>query len=64
MKRKQVSKRQCPHRNTETFTTGGVHYSAGEVWDDIKVVTICKDCQRVLRPKKQKTALSAVPVEF
>ncbi|GIV65472.1 MAG: hypothetical protein KatS3mg046_732 [Bellilinea sp.] len=39
---------QCPHRRTTVITTGGYHYSAGEVWDDLKDVEICLDCGKQL----------------
>jgi hypothetical protein len=35
---------ECPH--TDTYWTGGFHYTGGEVWDDIEEV--CCDCGAVL----------------
>ncbi len=43
-----IEKEQCPHRRITTLTTGGYHYSAGEVWDDITEVTICLECGKEL----------------
>ncbi|GIV65540.1 MAG: hypothetical protein KatS3mg046_800 [Bellilinea sp.] len=43
-----LDKEQCPHRRTTTVTTGGYHYSAGQVWDDLKEVIICLDCGKQL----------------
>jgi hypothetical protein len=34
----------CPHRNLVLDTTGGMHFSAGEVWDDIQERLLCLDC--------------------
>ncbi len=39
---------ECPHRRTTTVTTGGYHYSAGEVWDDLRDVIVCLDCGKQL----------------
>ena len=34
----------CPHRNVVLDTTGGMHFSGGEVWDDIQERLLCLDC--------------------
>ena len=34
----------CPHRNVVLDTTGGMHFSGGEVWDDIQDQLLCLDC--------------------
>ena len=34
----------CPHRNVVLDTTGGIHFSGGEVWDDIQERLLCLDC--------------------
>jgi pantothenate kinase len=39
---------ECPHRRTTVLTTGGYHYAAGEVWDDLKDHTVCLDCGMVI----------------
>ncbi len=39
---------ECPHRRTAVLATGGYHYSAGEVWDDLREVTVCLDCGKTL----------------
>lgn len=36
--------RRCRHRRTEIYSTGGFHFYAGEVWDDIREYLICLDC--------------------
>ncbi len=36
--------RRCPHRRTIVAATGGYHYSAGDVWDDIREYVVCLDC--------------------
>jgi hypothetical protein len=35
---------ECPHEHVSQ--TGGFHFSAGEVWDDIQ--DVCEDCGEVL----------------
>jgi len=37
---KQLAHAQCPHEHTSY--QGSMHFSAGDVWDDIKEV--CNDC--------------------
>lgn len=44
-------KRRCPHRRTVLDTTGGMHYSAGDVEDDIRERLVCLDCQTVIPPR-------------
>jgi len=39
---------ECPHRRTTVVTTGGYHYAAGEVWDDLKDHIMCLDCGMIL----------------
>jgi len=39
-----IEQPSCTHEHTMTFTTGGHHYSQGEVWDDIQERTTCLDC--------------------
>jgi len=43
-----LDQQECPHRRITTFTTGGWHYTAGEVWDDLREVAVCLDCGRTL----------------
>ena len=35
---------KCPHKHVSR--TGGFHFSAGEVWDDVR--DVCDDCGEVL----------------
>ncbi|MFZ6020414.1 MAG: hypothetical protein ACOYXO_12465 [Chloroflexota bacterium] len=35
---------QCPHRHTQTYTTGGYDLIAGQVYDDVREITVCLDC--------------------
>ena len=37
-------KRPCRHPETVLNTTGGMHFSAGEVWDDLEDHVVCKGC--------------------
>lgn len=41
-------RQECPHRRTTTVSMGGYHFAAGEVWDDIREVTVCLDCGKQL----------------
>lgn len=34
----------CSHRNVVLDTTGGMHFSGGEVWDDLNERLLCLDC--------------------
>ena len=34
----------CPHHNVVLDTIGGIHFSEGEVWDDIQERLLCLDC--------------------
>lgn len=43
IKRKAMTER-CLHRNLGLETWGGMHYSGGEVWDDLEDYVICLDC--------------------
>lgn len=45
-------KKICPHANTFVSTTGRYHYSAGEVWDDIREEVFCADCGKKLSDKE------------
>jgi hypothetical protein len=38
----------CLHRHIVTVTTGGRHFSQGEVCDDIRESLLCLDCMEVL----------------
>lgn len=38
----------CLHRHVVTVTTGGMHHSEGEVWDDIHTYLQCLDCGEYL----------------
>ncbi len=34
----------CMHRHLISVFSGGMHFSAGEVWDDIHEHLLCLDC--------------------
>ena len=38
----------CLHRHIVSVTTGGRHFSEGEVWDDIHERLLCLDCMEYL----------------
>jgi hypothetical protein len=37
-------KENCPHRRTQTYTTGGLSFTAGQVVDDLRTIQVCLDC--------------------
>jgi hypothetical protein len=37
-------KENCPHRRTQEYTTGSMTFTAGQVVDDIRTITVCLDC--------------------
>lgn len=39
-----TNKETCKHENMFLDTSGGDHFSAGEVWDDKRAVWVCPDC--------------------
>ncbi|MEW6179148.1 MAG: hypothetical protein AB1522_04390 [Chloroflexota bacterium] len=52
---------ECPHRRTTTVTTGGYHYSAGEVWDDLNEEVHCLDCGAVLTDEEEPAQIEDAP---
>ena len=38
----------CLHRNVQVIHTGSMHFSGGEVWDDIEEKVLCLDCLMIL----------------
>jgi len=36
----------CLHHNVVPDINGGIHFSAGEVWDDIQERLLCLDCMQ------------------
>ena len=44
--------KECPHANTYSVSVGGYHYSAGEVWDDLREEVFCADCGKKLSKKE------------
>jgi hypothetical protein len=43
----------CPHEHTLLNTTGSMHYSGGEVDDDLEDHIICQDCLAELTDLKE-----------
>ncbi|GEM_PF-3902159 len=59
----------CPHRSVIVVTTGGMHFSAGEAWDDIQEVLLCLDCmehipEADLRSTEPSMTSQAIPLEI
>ena len=46
----------CPHRSIQVIQTGGMHFSEGQVWDDIKEQVLCLDCLEVLSEADVRSA--------
>ncbi len=44
----------CPHKNTELMVTGSMHFTAGDVWDDIREEVYCLDCHQTLDENQLK----------
>ena len=38
----------CLHRHVVPTVTGGMHFSEGQVWDDIQELLLCLDCMEYL----------------
>jgi hypothetical protein len=38
----------CLHLHIVFVTTGGMHFTNGEVWDDIQELLLCLDCMEYL----------------
>lgn len=54
----------CKHENTVLHVTGGWHFSAGEVWDDIETEILCLDCDcKVTEPIQAETGNEEEPLE-
>ena len=45
----------CLHRHIVSVTTGGMHFSAGECWDDIHEYLLCLDCNEYLTEEEIRT---------
>ena len=39
---------QCMHRRVRVIQNGGMHFSEGQVWDDIEEKVLCLDCLMIL----------------
>lgn len=53
----------CPHRHVTTVTSGGMHFSEGEVWDDIEEHLLCLDCMEYLTEAEIRLGWSGKPHE-
>ena len=51
--RVQLNPAWCKHGDTVLNTSGGHHFSAGEVWDDIHEEVYCLDCGTVIEDEPQ-----------
>ena len=39
---------ECPHEHTILATSDGHHFSAGDIWDDIREMVYCRICGKRL----------------
>jgi len=46
----------CMHRHVVVDTSGGRHFTAGDVWDDILVRVLCLDCLDYLSEAEVRAA--------
>lgn len=46
----------CMHRRVVVDASGGRHFTAGEVWDDILVRVLCLDCLEYLSEAEVRAA--------
>ena len=53
----------CPHRHVITATTGGMHFTDGDVWDDIHEELMCLDCGESLTEEEIRLGWSGKPLE-
>lgn len=59
-----MNDRHCPHLNTMIVTSGGMHYSGGDVWDDIFERCICLECGQEIDPPSSVSQIREEPVGF
>lgn len=52
----RISILPCLHRNLVLDTTGGMHFSDGEVWDDIQERLLCLDCMEFVTEAEIRSA--------
>jgi hypothetical protein len=45
----------CLHRHIVPVATGGLHFSQGEVWDDIHESLLCLDCMEYFSESEIRT---------
>jgi hypothetical protein len=55
----QVIVLPCLHRHVVVDTIGGVHFSAGEVWDDIQERLLCLDCMEYVTEAEVRNVQNA-----
>lgn len=46
----------CLHRHVQVIQNGGMHFSEGQVWDDIEEKVFCLDCLKVLTESDVRAA--------
>lgn len=56
-----LSMTPCLHRNVVLETTGGTHFSGGDVWDNIQEKLLCLDCMEYVTEVEVRSAQSDFP---
>ena len=53
---------RCMHPRATTEITGGMHFSAGEVWDDIQERLVCLECGEYVTEEEVRAGWGAVSI--
>ena len=53
----------CMHRNITTVITGGMHFTQGDVWDDIRQELLCLDCGEYVTEAEVRERWSGEPCQ-
>ncbi len=53
---------RCMHRRITTVTTGGLHFSEGEVWDDIREMLMCLECGEYVTEEEVRAGWGQFPL--
>ena len=52
----------CMHRRVVLDTSGEMHFSEGECWDDIQERLLCLDCMEYVTEAEVRAAQSGIPL--
>ena len=54
----------CLHRRVVLDINGGMHFNAGEVWDDIQERLLCLDCLQYVTEAEARSAWHGFSLEI